>query len=351
MSRSAAEMFRSAWSKLCLDPAMQCVTLMRLLRSASLAAFDHDIFTVAQATSYSAIIALFPALIVAAAVIGMLPDTLPIRFQLAAFFDRILPSNVTPLLDAYFSTSHANPQTTRVLLGSVVVSLTGASSVMSTLMDGFRRAHDLPLPPGSFWPRRLRSLALVPLSIIPMTFATLLVVFGQFLTRWLVSAVTPSLQAPVHVMALVLRWVVALCGSVAVIGMIYHLGTDLDTHLRIHLEPWIREPWTIFRKEWSWRSSLPGATVATLLWFVSTLCFGLYVTRFANYSRVYGSLGAAIALLFWLYIIALSVLMGSEFNAQLTVERKGPGRGRGDEEPVWKRLPGWAKRRTGRMTD
>jgi membrane protein len=351
MSLSAAEFVELGWTKLCRDPARWSFTLARLLRSSMLAAFDHDVFTVGQATAYSAIIALFPALIVAAAVIGMLPDTLPIRFQLAAFFDRILPSNVTPLLDAYFSTTHASPQTARVLLGSVVVSLTGASSVMSTLMEGFRLAHDLPLPPGSFWPRRIRSLALVPLSIVPMSAATLLVVSGQFLTRWVVSEVPVSLQAPVHVVALVLRWAVALCGSVAVIGMIYHLGTDLDTHLRIHLEPWIREPWNIFRKEFSWKSSLPGATVATGLWFVSTLCFGLYVTRFANYSRVYGSLGAAIALLFWLYIIALSVLMGSEFNAQLTVERKGPGRGRGDAEGMWKRVPEWARRRTGRMAD
>jgi uncharacterized BrkB/YihY/UPF0761 family membrane protein len=53
------------------------------------------------------------------------------------------------------------------------------------------------------------------------------------------------------------------------------------------------------------------------MWFLTTLAFGLYVTRFANYSEVYGSLGAGIALLFWLYIISLSVLAGAEFNAQL----------------------------------
>ena len=83
--------------------------------------------------------------------------------------------------------------------------------------------------------------------------------------------------------------------------------------MREQLEPWLREPWNLLRREWSWRASLPGATVATVLWFVTTLLFGLYVTRFANYSQVYGSLGAAIALMFWLYLIALSVLIGAEF--------------------------------------
>jgi len=66
----------------------------------------------------------------------------------------------------------------------------------------------------------------------------------------------------------------------------------------------------------SWKRTIPGAIVATALWFLTTLAFGWYVTRFANYSQVYGSLGAGIALLLWLYIISLSVLCGAEFNAQ-----------------------------------
>jgi membrane protein len=61
--------------------------------------------------------------------------------------------------------------------------------------------------------------------------------------------------------------------------------------------------------------------MATVMWFVTTLLFGWYVTRFANYSEVYGSLGTGIALLFWLYIISLSVLCGAEFNAQLDIQR------------------------------
>jgi len=113
------------------------------------------------------------------------------------------------------------------------------------------------------------------------------------------------------------RWSMALMGSVGIIAVIYHLGTDLTKHMREHMEPWLA-----LRMDWSWRASLPGAMIATLLWFVTTLAFGLYVTRFANYSQVYGSLGAAIALMFWLYIIALSVLVGSEFNAQLVAERR-----------------------------
>ena len=57
--------------------------------------------------------------------------------------------------------------------------------------------------------------------------------------------------------------------------------------------------------------------MATVFWFPATIIFGWYVTNYANYSAVYGPLGAAIALLVWLYILSVIVLLGAEFNAQL----------------------------------
>jgi membrane protein len=323
--------------------------LMRMVRRAALAALEHDALTVAQATAYSAMVALFPALIVAAAVISSIPDTTPLRVQMAQFFNQVLPPNVSPLLEMYFSPAHRGAHTARALLGSVVVSVTGASSVMLTLMEGFRRAYELPLTRRSFWPRRVRSLALVPVSLVPLAAASGLVVFGHLITHWLAAEVTPSLRISVLVISFVLRWTIAFAGSVGIIAVIYHLGTDLTTHMREHLEPLLREPWILLRKDWSWRASLPGAALATVFWLGSTLLFGYYVTRFADYSRVYGSLGAAMALMFWLYIIALSVLLGAEFNAQRAVQ--GPGRRDPELSALLKKLPGLHRRRTGRIAD
>jgi membrane protein len=302
------------------------------LRRAVLAAHEHDAMNLAQATAYSAMFALFPTLIVASALVSLLPDSLPFRMQMATFFGHVLPSNVSPLLEAYFNRVDRSHHAQSVLLGSIVVTLTGASGVMATLMEGFRRAHNLPLLRGNFWPVRVRALVLVPLSLLPMSAASALVVFGHLLTLYIARDLSPALQAPVYVVAFLLRWTIALAGSTGIIAVIYHLGTDLTTHMREHLEPLI-QPWQLIRRDWSWSASLPGAAVATLLWFVSTLLFGFYVTRFANYSRVYGSLGAAIALMFWLFLIALSVLVGAELV-----------------ELLWK-LPGLRKRRTGRIAD
>lgn len=255
---------------------------------------DHDLLNLAQSCAYSGIVTLFPAMIVAAAVVGLMPSTAPIRYQLASFFSRILPAEVSPLLDSYFVASPKSAHSARVLVGALFVSVTGASGVMATLMEGVRRANGLPRDRWSFWERRRRAYALVPLSLVPMALASALVMFGHFLTLWVTHYLPPMLQGPFYTVAMVLRWSISLGASVGVIAQVYRIGSPLRP---------------------GWHRTLPGATAATLMWFFTTLAFGWYVTRFANYSQVYGSLGAGIALLFWLYLVSFSVLTGAEFNS------------------------------------
>lgn len=272
-------------------PVRRLLRIPAILHRAVLRASDHDALNLAQSAAYSAMVSLFPALIVAAAFIALLPDTAPIRSQLGAFFDRVLPPDVTPILETYFD-AH-NSKSAHALIIALLVSVTGASSVIATYMEGFRRANDLPMDCWTIWGRRARAYALVPLSLVPLAIASTLVVFGHFFTLWLALHVMPSVRTEVYIFAIAIRWLVALTGSVGLIALIYHMGTP------------IRQPW---------RRVLPGAIAATGMWFLTTLGFGWYVTRFANYSQVYGSLGAGIALLFWLYLISLSILFGAEFN-------------------------------------
>jgi membrane protein len=271
-------------------------TLLRAVRD--------DCLNLAQSTAYSAIVSLFPALIVAAAVVSLLPDSAPIRFQLAIFFDRILPPDVSPLLESYFVASPHTTRSTHALGIAFLVSLTGASSVLVTLMEGVRRANGLAADCWTFWQRRSRALLLVPLSLIPFALTSVLVVFGHFITLWLALHIMPSVRTPVYVVAMIIRWAIALAGSIGITALIYHMGTPMQQ---------------------SWKRTLPGAIVSTAMWFLTTLAFGWYVTRFANYSQVYGSLGAGIALLFWLYIISLSILCGAEFNSEFHERFFHPG--------------------------
>ena len=292
--------------------------IVRALHRTLLSVLAHDSLNIAQSTAYSAIVALFPALIVAAAIIGLLPDTAPVRFQLADFFDRVLPASVSLLLDAAFENAPKHAHSVRALLGAGVVSFAGASNVISTLMEGLRRARGLPRDCWGFWQRRRRSFELVPLSLVPLTIASLLVVFGHAVSLWLVSIIGPQARAPIYIATLLLRWAVALGASVGLIALLYHMGVpDERSNVRSSSPSAAPSAPAIHT---GWWSILPGAVLATVLWFPSTLIFGWYVTRLANYSEVYGPLGACIALLFWLYIISLSVLCGAEFNVHFNTQ-------------------------------
>lgn len=299
--------------------------LLYLLRRTFTSVLDHDCLNLAQAAAYSAMVSLFPGLIVAAAIFATLPDSAPIRTQAALFFDRILPDDVSPVLDSYFENSHQTDHSNHALAVAAVVSLIGASSVIVTLMEGFRRAFNLSALEWGFWDRRWRSFALVFIALVPLTVASTLVIFGHLLSEWIVANIGASAVTAVVVLAIAVRWTVALASSIAVIAVIYHMGippaglaiTESAGRSKDHLWESFRTVRAMSTMEKSWKRTLPGATLATVMWFVTTLVFGLYVTRFANYSEVYGSLGAGVALLFWLYIISLSVLAGAEFNAQL----------------------------------
>jgi len=99
----------------------------------------------------------------------------------------------------------------------------------------------------------------------------------------------------------IVRWSVALATSISVLTALYHFGTKRKEH-------------------WLWVA--PGAVAGTFLWFPATLAFGWYVTRIADYSMFYGSFGAGIATLVWLYITAFSVLVGAELNGVLFRDRQ-----------------------------
>jgi membrane protein len=228
----------------------------------------------------------------------------------------VLPGGVSALLDAAFENAPKHTHSLRALVSAGVVSFAGASNVIATLMDGLRRARGLPRNSWSFWQRRRRSMELVPLSLVPLTIASLLVVFGHAVSGWLVASIGPEAREPIYAATLLLRWAVAVGASVGLITLLYRLGVPEE---RVGGRAAGGSSDAVQALGWWW-TILPGAMLATALWFPATLVFGWYVTRFTNYSEVYGPLGAGIALLFWLYIISLSVLSGAEFNVHFNAQ-------------------------------
>jgi membrane protein len=85
------------------------------------------------------------------------------------------------------------------------------------------------------------------------------------------------------------------------------------------------------KQEWKWFS--PGAVVATVIWVAGSALFAVYAQNFGSYNKTYGSLGAIVVMMMWLYISAFAVLLGAEVNSATedqTGQRPG-GRLSGDE--------------------
>jgi membrane protein len=141
---------------------------------------------------------------------------------------------------------------------------------------------------------------LVPIALLPLSIATSLLIFGRAIEHWMIEYSAHELRSIVLVGWRLARWSLAVVTTATVIGAIYHFGTR-------HTE--------------KWTSVAPGAVGATLLWVPVTLIFGVYITRVADYSVIYGSLGTAIATLVWLYITSFSVILGAQFNGVLHRER------------------------------
>src|SRR5580693_688315 len=275
-------------------PTLGSVTLrfLRLLRLAFWRAFQHDAFSIAKACAYSSILTFFPLLLVVGAVLASFREGQVYMHELTIALGSILPTgSATATAFLKGSTQHS----TSLLVTTSLLALWTGSGVMVSWMDGFRRSYELPKIWGLF-KERMISFALVILAGIPLMFATILVASGSNIERTILFHMNHEFGFYVLLMWSALRWLIATLTSIAVIALIYHNAVP-------RTQPW--------------HSVLPGSTLATVLWFLSTALFGWYLQNYADYSVIYGSLGVAIALLIWMYLISLVVLVGAEFNAML----------------------------------
>jgi membrane protein len=262
-------------------------------------ALTNDVFNTAKAAAYSGMLMLFPTLLVVSTVLAQVPEGNSLVGTIRGAFEQILPANSMDLLQSYVLSQrfHSN----QLIVSASALSVFAGLGMMLSLMEGFRRAYRLPLDDWGFWGRRARALLLVPIALVPLSAATLLVVFGHQIEQWMIDNATHEMRHVVIIFWRVIRWSIALLTSVAVLIALYHFGTRRKEH-------------------WLWVG--PGAVTGTVIWFPTTLAFGWYVTRIADYSMFYGSFGAGIATLIWLYITAVSVLLGAELNGSLFRERQ-----------------------------
>lgn len=264
------------------------------LRKAMVQAFKHDVVNTSKAAAYSGMLMFFPAFLVMTLLLAGVPEGSTRIGEIRVALDQYLPEGSMYLLQSYVISRRM--RTIQVIFSASALSLWAGLGVMLSFMEGFRRAYGLPQEDWGFWSRRLRALLLVPIALAPLSVVTIMVVFGHQIEVWMVNNARHEMRHIVVLFWRLVRWGVAVGTSLAVLTALYHFGTRRKEH-------------------WLWVG--PGAVAGTLIWFPSTLAFGWYVTRIADYSMFYGSFGAGIAMLVWLYITSFSVLLGAELNGVL----------------------------------
>ena len=249
---------------------------------------------ISQAIAYNLFLAFFPTLLL---VVGIATSRIGERtslFDLIRDFTNFLPPGSQQIV-SQFLISRA-PQAWKLAVLGWAGTLIAGSQVMKLLMEGIHIIYDDEEKPG-FWHRQLRGLLLLLATIAPLLAAAILGVFGRPLRRWLVHEFGKN-----HLLPGI--WSVFFPGAVIVLSMI-----------SLTVIYWLARP-----QEKSLREVLPGAMVATLLWWIADVLFGIYVRR-VPYGLVYGTLAATIGLLIWMQVSTIIIFLGAAWNAEAADRR------------------------------
>ena len=271
-------------------------TVPWLLRRSVAAAFDDNCFAIAKGAAYSALLSFFPVLTSAAAILVQTRAEF-VSNTIESFLSQIVPPGTQDLVVVQFQVKGARP--VQVLVVAGLISLWAASGVIKSLIEGFQAAYRVPRNRG-FVRGSAVAMGLVLLSTVPLMGASVLILFGGQAERVVLSwmSVDPLFNPPSWVwvwLGRLGRYTVAFGTTVLFTGLLYYIG------------PYRKQRWRLV-----WR----GAVVATVLWLVATSAFGWYVRNVAQYNLMYGSVAASIALLVWMYLMAVIALVGCEFNAE-----------------------------------
>jgi membrane protein len=250
-----------------------------------------DCVTLSQAVAFNMFLAFFPMLLLA---LGVLSSNASFQDALTELPERlklIVPPGSEDIVAQYFVRQGEHPW--KWFLLGLAGTLVAGSQVMAGFIEGFRIIEGDPVRQ-SYWRVNLRALILLLLTIGPSLAVILLTVFGRQERAWLVHELG---QEPVliHAVGFVFQAAVVFLLSMVVLVSLYRIGRPGHRGLRC---------------------LLPGAGVATVLWWLVDIVFGVYVRRMP-YDVVYGGLAAAIGLLIWMYLTAVVVLLGAAYNAEL----------------------------------
>jgi membrane protein len=249
--------------------------------------------TLAAALSYYFFFALFPFVLFLLALITFVPGVEGLQNWLLQWTAEVVPGQASDTLAGVINGLLSQPRGGILSLGAVLA-LWSASSAFAGMMSALNVAYGV-RERRPWWKVRLLAIGLTVALSFFMILAFVLAVGSGPLAAGLADFLGP-LGA---IALLLLNWLTVLAAITLVIASVYHFCPDVD---------------------FPWRWFSPGSVLFTLGFGATTMAFSYYVARFASFDKTYGSLGAVIILLLWMYLLALFVLLGGEINAYLDRE-------------------------------
>src|SRR5215475_8206018 len=250
--------------------------------------------TTSQAIAFNVFLAFFPTLLLGVAFASSWLGSRTALLDAIRDFTQFLPPGSQGIVIDFLG--RRGPDVWKLALLGWFGCLLGGTQVMKLLMDGIHLIYDEEHRLG-FLHRQFRGLLLLLITITPILVAGFLGVFGRPLRHWAGRFIGE--HALIKGLWLVFFPLVAMLLAMAALTVIY----------------WVARP-----REESLRHVLPGAALATLLWWMVNALFGFYVRR-VPYNVVYGGLAAVIGLLIWMQISAVIVFLGAAWNAEADAGR------------------------------
>ena len=251
-----------------------------------------EVTTRAAALAYYLVFSIFPLLILFSLIIGSLHiDTATMDILLA----RVLPKDMIDMLKGYLDYV-TRTFDMKLLMFALVFSIYFPWRFIRSLMDGIRISYRQESEE-SFIRRTLKQILCT--LLIPLTLAAslILIILGHNVITFLVSLLPPqTLRLSDFLLTLWQYGRFLIAAAIMSIALIILSRCSIPTRV-------------------PFKTLLPGIVFSIIAWVISSIAFSFYVENFGDYSVIYGTLGAFVILLLWLYLTGLIFLAGSEINA------------------------------------
>ncbi len=257
---------------------------------------DNRLLAVAAGVVFYGLLALFPALTAFVSLYGLVADPSSIHARLS-LVSGILPQGALNIVNEQLTrlTAHRASALSFGFIGGLLFALWSANAGSKAIMDGLNVAYG-ETEKRSFLRLNLVALAFTLGALLAMMLALgAVVVVPVFLSHF-------GLAGAVDALIRTLRWPLLLALVVLGLTVLYRYG------------PSLKDP------QWTWL--FPGNVIAAIGWLAASALFSWYIANFGTYDATYGSLGAAIGMMMWMWISVIVVLLGAELNVEIERETK-----------------------------